>query len=55
VEQNSPQTPDGKPSGYLPVIVRYSFSAGIIQLRTLYVKVSVSLRLDPAGHWICDL
>jgi hypothetical protein len=46
---------NGKPIGYLPQIVRYQMKSGTTHLRTLYLKVSDSLRQDPGGHWICEL
>lgn len=46
---------NGKPTGYLPVVVRHANRDGKVYLQTLYLKVSASLRQDPRGHWACDL
>jgi class 3 adenylate cyclase len=53
--KDDPRGANGKPTAYLPQIVRYQIKSGIIHLRTLYLRVSDSLRQDPSGHWICEL
>jgi len=55
VFKDDPPAANGKPFGYLPVIVRYLFKDGVMHMRTLYLRVSDSLRQDPAGHWVCEL
>lgn len=53
--RDAPKGSNGRPIGYLPVIVRYQMNNGTIHLRVLYLKISDAMRQDPAGHWVCDL
>jgi hypothetical protein len=45
-----------KPIGYLPVITRWSYEAGVCRVRYMYLPVSNAMRMDPnLGCYVCDL
>jgi hypothetical protein len=56
VFRDAPTDPGtGKPVGYLPVILRYTCDHDVTRVRYVYLRVSASLKMDPAGYYVCDL
>lgn len=55
VFKDTPRDRDNKPTGYLPVVIRYLFQQGTMYLRILYLDVHSCLEQHPDGHWVCNL